>query len=48
MDEFINQLILDLPGRLCMDKCKLPTYLRINVRVGNYYYNNFIIRDLGN
>ena len=47
INEFINQLITDLPRRLCMDKRKRPS-LRTNVRNGNCYYNSSIISDLGN
>lgn len=43
INEFIKQLILDLPRRLCMDKRKRPS-LRTNVRNGNCYHNNSIIK----
>jgi len=46
IDEFIKQLLSDLPRRLCMDKRKRRS-LRTNVREGNCYYNNIIIKDLG-
>lgn len=36
--EFINQLIDDVPKRLCMDK-RSRLSLRSNVRQGNSYYN---------
>jgi hypothetical protein len=38
VSQFIDQLIADLPKRLCMDKRNRPS-LRSNVRKGNSYYN---------
>jgi hypothetical protein len=45
MGEFINQLISDLPRRLCMDKRKRLS-LRSNVRNDNSYYTNSTTCDL--
>ena len=38
IDQFIDQLIKDIPRRLCMDKRKRPS-LRSNVKMNNSYYN---------
>ena len=45
MSQFINQLMTDLPRRLCMDKRKRFS-LRNNVKNGNSYYTDFTVRDL--
>lgn len=45
LDQFIAQLLKDLPRRLCMDVRKRPT-LRSNVRTGKSYYNNMEMNDL--
>lgn len=39
IDQFVNQLVEDIPRRLCMDK-RMRLSLRNNVRNGNSYYNN--------
>jgi IS4 transposase len=45
INEFISQLLEDLPRRLCMDKRKRLS-LRSNVRMGNSYYNNLEKKEL--
>ena len=45
MDQFIDQLLEDIPRRLCMDKRKRLT-LRSNVRAGNCYCNELEMKEL--
>jgi DDE family transposase len=43
--QFINNLLEDIPRRLCLDKRKRLS-MRSNVRIGQSYYNEFINNDL--
>lgn len=45
IDQFINQLLEDMPRRLCMDKRKRLS-LRSNVKMGNCYYNELEMKEL--
>jgi len=45
LEEFIDQLLKDMPRRLCMDKRRRFT-LRSNVRAGNSYNNELEISNL--
>jgi hypothetical protein len=45
IDKLIEQLVENIPRRLCMDKRKRYS-LRSNVRAGNSYYNNLECRKL--
>ena len=45
LDHFIDQLIEDLPRRLCMDKRKRSS-LRSNVKMGKSYYNELEMIEL--
>ena len=43
--QLIDQLLRDIPRRLCMDKRRRPS-LRSNVKMGNSYYNEQKIEEL--
>lgn len=47
LEEFIEQLLQDIPKRLCMDKRRRLS-LRKNVGTGTSYYNDLDINDLQN
>lgn len=44
--KFIDQLLEDMPRRLCMDKHCKRSSLRNNVRMSKSYYNQPVIREL--